>query len=211
MKLLLAFVLLASIAQGQGTRNKAKAKKTVPQATPQVAVPKGIRCYAVVVDGDTIPVVYIRRAVWCVDDRTFKNFIQKMRYNRLVHNIKIALPFAKIAGKKMKEYNVMLVGVKSEEEKHRVMKKVEDEMRKEFEKDLKNLTVTQGRLLLKLIDRETGNTSYTLVKELRGKMSASFWQALAVVFGNDLKAKYEPDGDDKQVEEIVRLIENGKI
>jgi Domain of unknown function (DUF4294) len=191
-RLLIVFMCIASFAQAQTT--------TKPQ-----------RCYATVIDGDTIPLVYIRRAVWCVDDRTFKNFIQKMRYNRLVHNIKIALPYAKIAGKKMKEYNTLLVKVKSEDEKHRVMKKVEDEMRKEFEKDLKNLTVTQGRLLLKLIDRETGNSSYTLVKELRGKSSAVFWQTLALVFGNDLKAKYEPDGDDKQVEEIVRLVERGSI
>lgn len=209
MKLLFAFILLATVAQAQ-VKKKPNTKAPVAK-TPVVTAPNGIKCYAVIIDGDTIPVVYLRKPVYCEDKRTFNNFVQRMRYNRLVHNIKIALPYAKIAGKKMKEYNVLLVNVKSEEEKHRVMKKVEDEMRKEFEKDLKNLTVTQGRLLLKLIDRETGNTSYTLVKELRGKMSATFWQALAVVFGNDLKAKYEPDGDDKQVEEIVQLIERGRI
>ncbi len=209
MKLLFALILLATVAQAQV--KKKPTTKTPVTKTPVVTAPNGIKCYALIIDGDTIPVVYLRKPVYCEDKRSFNNFVQRMRYNRLVHNIKIALPYAKIAGKKMKEFNGLLVNVKSDDEKHKVMKRIEDDMRKEFEKDLKNLTVTQGRLLLKLIDRETGNSSYTLVKELRGKMSATFWQTLAVVFGNDLKAKYEPDGDDKQVEEIVQLIERGRI
>lgn len=171
---------------------------------------KGVVCYAKIVNGDTLPVVYLKPS-WVVEKRVFKNQFQAWKYQRLVKNVKAAYPYAKIAGRKMKEYNTMLVNVKSEDEKHRVMKKVEKELKDEFEDELKDLTVTQGRILLKLIDRETGNTSYTLVKELRGTMSATFWQTLAVVFGNDLKAEYDSNGDDKQVEEIVQLIERGAI
>ena len=91
------------------------------------------------------------------------------------------------------------------------MTKAEKELVGQFEKDIKNLTFTQGHILLKLIDRETGNSSYQLIKDMRGNLSASLWQSLARVFSTDLKAKYDPDGDDKQVEEIVLLIERGEI
>lgn len=129
----------------------------------------------------------------------------------MVKNVKAAYPYAKIAGRKMKEYNTLLVNVKTEDEKHRAMKKIENELRDEFEEDLKDLTITQGRILLKLIDRETGNSSYALIRDLRGSTTASFGQALALLFGNDLKAEYEADGGDKQVEQIVQLLERGAI
>ena len=171
---------------------------------------KGIVTYATIVNGDTLPMVYLK-PVWCVEKRVFKNQFQAWKYQRLIKNIKAAYPFAKIAGRKMKEYNKLLINVKSEEEKHRMMKKIEKELKSEFEDDLKDLTITQGRILLKLIDRETGNTSYAIVKELRGTFSATFWQTLAVLFGNDLKSEYNSAGDDKQIEEIIQLIEKGEI
>lgn len=171
---------------------------------------RGIKTYATVVDGDTLPMIYLK-PVWCVEKRVFKNQFQAWKYQRLIKNVKAAYPFAKIAGRKMSEYSILLTNVKSADEKHRIMKKIEKELKAEFEDDLKDLTITQGRILLKLIDRETGNTSYTIVKELRGTVSATFWQTLAVLFGNDLKSEYDASGDDKQIEEIVQLIEKGEI
>lgn len=171
---------------------------------------EGYVTYATIINGDTFPMVYLN-PVWCVEKRVFKNQFQTWKYQRLIKNIKAAYPFAKIAGRKMKEYNKLLINVKSEEEKHRMMKKIEKELKSEFENDLKNLTITQGRILLKLIDRETGNTSYTIVKELRGTFSATFWQTIALLFGNDLKSEYNSTGDDKQIEEIIQLIEKGEI
>ncbi|NLI24406.1 MAG: DUF4294 domain-containing protein, partial [Bacteroidales bacterium] len=70
---------------------------------------------------------------------------------------------------------------------------------------------TQGKLLIKLIDRETGKTSYTLVKELRGSFQAAFWQTVAVIFGSSLKVKYDPQGKDAEIEKIVRKIELGYL
>ena len=76
------------------------------------------------------------------------------------------------------------------------MKQVEDELLRDYKDDLKKLTITQGRILIKLVYRETGDTSYELVEELRGKFSAFFWQALARLFGSNLKSEYDPQGED---------------
>ena len=85
---------------------------------------------------------------------------------------------------------------------------MEKEMRDRFEAELKNLTITQGRILIKLIDRETGETSYELVKELRGTLSATFWQGMAHLFGSDLKTTYDSTSEDNAVEQIIRKIDS---
>jgi hypothetical protein len=81
----------------------------------------------------------------------------------------------------------------------------------EFEDEVKHLTITQGRILMKLIDRETGDTTYYLLKDLKGNLSAVFWQAVARVFGSNLKTTYDPDGEDKLIEQIVLMIEAGQL
>jgi len=86
---------------------------------------------------------------------------------------------------------------------------VEENLKKEFTEDLKNLTITQGRILIKLIDRETGKSSYTLIKELRGSFSAFMWQSLASLFNSSLKVEYDAEGEDKPIEDAIRLIESG--
>ncbi|MBK7854737.1 MAG: DUF4294 domain-containing protein [Bacteroidetes bacterium] len=91
------------------------------------------------------------------------------------------------------------------------MKKREDEMKARFDAELKKLTMTQGRILIKLIDRETGNTSYTLVKELRGNLSAFYWQGLAKLFGSNLKTEFDAQGEDAAIEQICRAIERGEL
>ncbi|MFK5968672.1 MAG: DUF4294 domain-containing protein, partial [Candidatus Marithrix sp.] len=87
----------------------------------------------------------------------------------------------------------------------------EKELKKEFEDELKNLTMTQGKLLIKLVDRETGKTTYELVKQLRGSLSAFFWQSLAKLFGSNLKTEYDAAGEDKLIEDILIRIDNGQI
>ena len=82
---------------------------------------------------------------------------------------------------------------------------------KEYEEELKNLTITQGRILIKLIDRETSKTSYEVVKELRGSFQAAFWQAIARIFGSNLKTEFDPEGEDKMLNEIMIMIEKGQI
>ena len=133
------------------------------------------------------------------------------RYARLIYNLKIVYPYAIMAAGKLHEMNDVFLNLKTERERNAYVKQVESELVAEFENDLKSLTITQGRLLIKLIDRETGNTSYELVRELRGSFSAFFWQTVARLFGSNLKTKFDADGEDKLIEQILILIENGQI
>ncbi len=165
---------------------------------------------AVVIGGDTLWVADLDE-VYIFPTKKFKNRRERRRYTRLIYNIKKAYPWAKLAGDKLADVEVHLVSLETEKEQKDYMKLVEKELLKDYKKDLRKLTVTQGRILIKLVDRETGDTSYELVKELRGRISAVFWQALARLFGSNLKSEYDPEGEDRLIEEIVVLIENGQL
>ena len=92
-----------------------------------------------------------------------------------------------------------------------MMKELEKQLLDEYKDDLKRVTITEGRLLIKLIDRETQRTSYSLIKDFRGGVPAFFWQGLARLFGGDLKAEYDPYGEDRMLEDVVKLIEFGYL
>jgi len=130
---------------------------------------------------------------------------------KLVRNIKKVYPYAKLAGLKLNEYEVILKNAPNDTERRKLMKRAEQELKDEFEDDLKKLTFTQGLILIKLVDRETGESSYALVQELRGKFTAFFWQTFARLFGYNLKIKYDPLDKDKDIENIVVMIEQGLI
>ncbi|HKK10421.1 MAG TPA: DUF4294 domain-containing protein [Bacteroidales bacterium] len=130
---------------------------------------------------------------------------------RLIRNVKKAYPYARLASIKLHAYNEKLKAANTDRERRRLMRKAEKELKEQYGDDLKKLTFTQGHILLKLIDRETGETSYELVEELRGKFTAFFWQSFARIFGFNMKRDYDPDGEDKRIEQIVLLIENGQL
>ena len=165
---------------------------------------------AVVIGEDTLWVAELDE-VYIFPTKKFKNRRERRRYTRLIYNVKKAYPWAKLAGEKLADVEVELMSLETEKEQKEFMKQVEKELLKDYKDDLKKLTVTQGRILIKLVDRETGDTSYELVKELRGKISAVFWQALARLFGSNLKSEYDAEGEDRLIEEIVVLIENGQL
>jgi hypothetical protein len=171
---------------------------------------KRIYVAAKVVDGDTIITTNLPPITIGVPQQ-FESRHEEKKYWKLVYNLKKVYPYARLARTKLDEMNQRFLTIKNEKEKKDYTKRMEKEIRDEFEEQLKSLTITQGKLLIKLIYRETGNTSYDLVKELRGTMSAVFWQALARIFGSNLKMKYDPTGDDKLIEDIVVSIENGLI
>jgi hypothetical protein len=102
-------------------------------------------------------------------------------------------------------------GMTSESEKRKYLKQMEKIMMDQYKEDLKNMTVNQGRILIKLINRQTGTTSYDMVKELKGSLSAFMWQTVARLFGNNLKDTYDPETEDREVENIIQLIEVGAI
>ncbi len=166
--------------------------------------------YGIVVDGDTLLVSTIEE-IYILPMHEFDNKRDLRKYRRLVRNVKKVYPYAKLAGKKYSEVVAELEKMDSEKEKKDYMKKVEEEVKDEFEGDLKKLTISQGRILIKLIDREVGETSYDLLKEFRGAFTAFFWQTLAKIFGHNLKTSFDADGEDKLLNEIVMLIENGQL
>jgi len=143
----------------------------------------------------------------------FKNRWEHWKYRRLIRNVKAAYPYAKIAGSKLKDLDLRLASMRNERQKKQFIDKTEDQLRDEFEDNLKNLTITQGRILIKLVYRETGNTTYQVVQDVKGNFSAGFWQAVARVFGSNLKTPYSPETDeeDKLIEYIIQLIEMGML
>ncbi len=161
-------------------------------------------------DGDTLlmvdlPEVSVFALVWPESRR------EQRRMTRTISHVKKVYPYAKLAGIKLREYEDILLAAETDRERRLIMKQAEQEINDQFGPDLKNLTFTQGKILLKLIDRETGETSYELVKELRGSFRAFFYQAFARIWGFNLKDRYDPEGEDQLIEQIVQLIERGQI
>jgi len=170
----------------------------------------GMKVSAVVVNGDTIPLV-VHSEIRIVERYKTKNAAQELVYWKLKRDVKKVYPYAILAEAKLKEYNRKLNTMPAEADRKLYMKHAEVELKKQFEKDLKKLTVTQGRLLIKLIDRQTGKTSYDLVKDLRGSFSAFMWQSLASLFGSSLKTEYDAKGKDRMTEHVIHLVESGEI
>jgi len=166
--------------------------------------------YRVIVDGDTILVSHIEE-VHIFSRPKFKTRREWRRYYRLVKNVKKVYPYAKMAGAKYDSVATHLASLETEREQRKYIKQVEQEIVDEYEDDLKKLTVTQGRILLKLIDRETGETSYELLRELKGTFNAFFWQTLARIFGHNLRSEFDPEVEDKLLEEIMILLEAGAL
>ena len=165
---------------------------------------------AQIIDDDTLIIIPLPE--YCVNAKLPRKLKAKFRaHNKLVYHVKKVYPYARLAGIKLNEYEDILMAAQSDKERRQLMKQAEDELKAEFEDDLKKLTFKQGLILIKLVDRETGNTSYKLVQELRGKFTAFFWQAFARLFGYNLKVEYDPLGEDKEIEDIVVMIENGQI
>lgn len=167
--------------------------------------------YATVVNGDTFALNYLPYHT-VVADKKFMSKEEEREWKRLKKNVKKVYPYAKLAGQKMQKYAEELAGVESERERKRYYKKIEEELKAEFDDDMRDLTMSQGRILIKLIDRETGATSYDIVKDFRGSFSAFFWQSLARIFTQDLKSEYDPtQGEDAKIEQIIYLIESGNL
>lgn len=165
---------------------------------------------AVVIGEDTVLVSNIPEITIYPSPR-FKNRYELWRYQRLVHNVKKAYPYAKMAGNILQDVDRRLADIQTDRERKRYVNSVEDEIRSKFEDEVKKLTITQGRILIKLIDRETGNTTYDVLQTIKGNFSAVFWQAIARVFGSTLKSDYDPYGEDWLIEQIILMIDSGQL
>jgi hypothetical protein len=161
-------------------------------------------------DGVTLPEVEIKEVTVMAPPR-FAKKSDFRKYERLVNNLKRVYPYAVIVRSRLNQVNEAMKNINTEKERKDYMRSVEKDVFAEYEDDMREMTITQGRLLIKLIDRETQNTSYTLIKDYRGKLAAAFWQGIARIFGTNLKEEYDPYGDDSLIESIILEIEAGRL
>jgi hypothetical protein len=181
---------------------------TIPYTTK---VPEGYKVTAIVVNNDTVPYIWMP---WVIVSAKMP-FAYRRRYaewTRLKQNVKIVYPYAILAAAKLKEYDLALAKIPNEADRKAFLKKSEKELQKEFGPELKGLSINQGKILMKLIDRETGKTTYNIVKEMRGNFQAFMWQSLASLFGSSMKQEYNlNDPHDKEIELAVKQIEAGEF
>lgn len=165
-----------------------------------------------VVDGDTIPMVTLNTAL-VSSMRKSRSKRYERRWSKLHNNIVKTYPYAKVAGDLIAEYNRNLLELETEAERKAYMDRCEEDLKAEFEGDIRKMTISQGRVLIKLIDRETGATSYELIRDLKSGFTAFMWQGVAKLFGTDLKENYDPKTkeEDLMIEDIVLQIESGLI
>jgi hypothetical protein len=157
-------------------------------------------------EGEYIPYKELSE-VWIsnMSEKDLQKHIAK--WTRLRNAVYVTYPYAKKAGKVMNEINAQITTMSSKSERKAVIKSREKELKQEFADPLSNLSVYQGKILMKLINRETGNNCYEIIKEYKGGFTARFWQTIAFFFGSNLKQPYDAQGEDKEIETIVQEIE----
>lgn len=182
-----------------------------PEAADILTAPEnGFRCRAEVVGKDTFPMVVFNE-VEIVTNFVFSNAHQREQWTRVKFNVKKVYPYAILAAAKLKEYDKALAAIQDEKLKKAFIKVCEKDLRSEFEDELKSLTVSQGKILMKLIDRETEKTTYEIVKQLRGSFQAAMWQTVARIFGHNMKTEYDAQVEDIMIERAVKLVEAGQF
>ena len=165
-----------------------------------------LRVPFIVYQGDTIPsrtleIVYVLRPMTVAMRRKWEE------WTRLRNAVYVTYPYARRAGLILNEMNKQMALMGSESEKKGYIKSREKELKKEFTDPLERLSVYQGRVLMKLINRQTGNNCYDIIKEYKGGFTARFWQTVAFFFSSNLKQPYNSHGDDRPMESIVQEVE----
>ncbi len=140
-----------------------------------------------------------------------KYYRNTRRYWRTVRNIRKVYPYAQEANKTILEINEQLKHVKNKKQRRKIIRKKYKQLMKIYKKPLMRLKISQGKLLVKLIYRESGHSSYYHLRELKGSFTAIFWQSIARLFGSSLKSKYDPQGKDWMIEEILTRMRNGEL
>lgn len=181
----------------------------LPAQQKHEPLPPGSQRLAVQIFGnDTVYLAFLR------DIYVFprlKNKKQEQFFWRTVRDVKKALPYAKIVSTELIRVNTLLEDIQKESDRKKYLAQYEKEIFKRYEPELRKLTINQGRMLLKLIDRECNSTSYDLIKNYRGSISAFFWQGVARIFGSNLKSEYDAGGNDRIVERVILLVEAGQL
>lgn len=161
-------------------------------------------------DTDTIMVVYVPD-ILIYPPIVFKNEKERQQYNRLVRDIKKTLPYAKMIYATLVETYEYIETLPDDKSREEHLKRMEKDLFEEYKPILKKMTLSQGKMLIKLIDRECNQSSYDLVKAFLGSFRAGFWNLFAGLFGASLKSEWDPEGKDAAAEQIVILVERGQI
>lgn len=169
------------------------------------------RRLAYLVEGNDTVFLAFLRDIYVFPKMKYKNKKQEEFYWRTVRDVKKALPYAKIVSTELIRVNTLLKDIEKDSDRNKYLAKYEKEIFKKYEPELRKFTLNQGRLLLKLIDRECNSTSYDLIKSYRGSVSAFFWQGIARLFGSNLKSEYDAKGNDNIVERVILLVEAGQL
>lgn len=184
MRLILTAAMIALVCMGTETAAQ-QVKPAVTSALP-----------------DTLPHFMLKEAH--VYGRNLKR--RRKRDARLEYNVRKAYPYARIAALKISEIDARVSAVSNRKDRRRVIKEEYRRLMRDFKKPLMHLSIAQGRILIRLIYRETNNSAFAHIKEYKGSVNAVFWQSIALLFGNNLKADYDPLGRDADIEAIVQEI-----
>ena len=195
---------LTTQAQEQKTAEQVLAEMDSPTFVPTVKVGKVLH------EGDSIQYMEMNN-VYVYPQLTFKNKKQAQSYMRLVTNVKKVLPIAKEARQMLIETTEFLDMLPDDKAKSEHIKRVEADIFRTYKPKMKKLTYSQGKLLIKLIDRECHSSSYDMIKAFMGPIRAGFWQVFAWGFGASLKKEYDPTGTDRLTERVVLMVEAGQI
>ena len=179
-------------------------------AQEQTTTIKGYVVPICVYKGDTIPSMRMP-TLYVYKPLKFKNKKQQQEYNRLVRNVKKTLPIAKEVNRAIIETYEFLQTLPDEKAREKHLSMVEKSIKEQYTPRMKQLTLSQGKLLIKLVNRETSSSSYELVKAFLGPFKAGFYQAFAAIFGASLKKEYHPEDEDAMIERIIILVENGQL
>lgn len=157
-------------------------------------------------DGDTTRICRVTDVV------VYSNIGDIRKQKRLIRNVKLVYPYAMDARRYFDSLNERVEQCRTQRERDRITKEVQNEILERYTPILRTMTYSQGKILIRLIDRETERTSYQLVEDFRGRFAAKFWNTIARMFRANLKAEYDPSsGEDKMIEQIINLYEAGLI
>lgn len=181
------------------------------QQQPQTGTSKSIYLTPMCVyNGDTIPYVKLP-TVYIFKPLKFKNRREMAKYYKLIRDVKKVLPISKEINRAIIETYEYLQTIPTQKERQNHLKAVEKGLKEQYTPRMKKLSFAQGKLLIKLVDRQTHSTSYELVKAFMGPFKAGFYQTFAALFGASLKKQYDPTGDDALTERVILLVESGQL
>ncbi|MBQ8043889.1 MAG: DUF4294 domain-containing protein [Clostridia bacterium] len=167
--------------------------------------------YWAVIEGDTVKVIQMRPFYVYNELPKFKNKKQEKFYRKTVRDVKKTLPYAKLIYEILVETYQYMETLPDDEARQKHIEKMEDELFKQYKPILKKFTYSQGKMLIKLVNRECNQSSYEIIRAFLGSFRAGFWQTFGKLFGVTLKAEWDPEGKDKDIERICVLVEQGML